>query len=269
VTVKNENKQVFRILIVSQAEIIMCQKELHRVYELRDLIEDRTSPNAYFQDFDNSIRDESTKKQVWLAREKELQGVDLTSWEFLKNEALPYLVKRNPSGRGWQQLITILNQARAYNYLRSIGCSSVRFIPKATQKGVETPDLEGTLGTLKVLCEVKTINVSDEEALSRRMGTAGTTTNRLEPGFFNKLKSDLIKANQQMDAYCSGTHKKQIAYVVINFDDLLAEYKEDYYQQIDRYLAHNSFPGIEIVFHNQKTCFHKFIAMTSAKVFNE
>ena len=178
-------------------------------------------------------------------------------------------MKRDPSGRGWQQLITILNQARAYNYLRGIACSSVRFIPKATQKRVETPDLEGTLGTLKVLCEVKTINVSDEEVLSRRNGTAGTTTDRLEPGFFNKLKSNLRKANQQMEAYCRGTHTKRIAYVVINFDDLLAEYKEDYYQQIDRYLADNSFPGIEIVFHNQKTCFHKSIAMTSATVFNE
>ena len=129
-------------------------------------------------------------------------------------------MKRDPSGRGWQQLITILNQARAYNYLRGIACSSVRFIPKATQKRVETPDLEGTLGTSKVLCEVKTINVSDEEVLSRRNGTAGTTTDRLEPGFFNKLKSDLRKANQQMEAYCRGTHTKRIAYVVINFDDL-------------------------------------------------
>src|SRR4030042_4873803 len=121
-------------------------------------------------------------------------------------------MKPEPSGRGWQQLITILNQARAYNYLRGIGCSSVRFIPKATQKGVEPPDLEGTLCTLKVLCEVKTINVSEEEALLRRNGTVGTTTNRLETGFFNKLKSDLMKANQQMDAYCCGTYKKQIEY---------------------------------------------------------
>ena len=252
---------------VSQAENNMYRIELQRVYELRDLIEDSASPNAYFQDFDNSIGGDSTKKQVWLAREKELQGLDLTSWDFLKNEALPYLVKRDLSGRGWQQLITILNQARAYNYLRGIGCSSVRFIPKATQKCVETPDLEGTLCTLKVLCEVKTINVSDREALARRNGTVRKTTDRLEPGFFNKLKSDLIKASKQMEVYCRDA--KRIAYVVINFDDLLAEYKEDYYQQIDRYLAGNSFPGIEIVFYNQKTCFHKSIDMKSATVFNE
>ena len=247
----------------------MYRKKLPRVYELRDLIEDPTSPSAYFQDFDNSIRDESTKKRAWLAREDELQGLDLTSWEFLKNEALPYLMKRDPSGRGWQQLITILNQARAYNYLMGIGCSNVRFIPKATQKGVETPDLEGVIGTLNVLCEVKTINVSDVEALSRRNGTVGKTICQLESGFFNKLSSDLKKAKQQMEAYCCGTHIKRIAYVIINFDDLLAEYKADYFQQIDRYLADNSFPGIEIVLHNQKTCFHKSITMTSATVFNE
>ena len=247
----------------------MFRKELSRVYELLDLVEDPSAPSAYVQDFDNSIRNEPLKKQVWLAREQELQGLDPASWEFLKKEVRPHLTKRDPKGRGWQQLITILNQAAAYNFLRVIGYSKVQFIPRATQTRAETPDLQGELGCLKVLCEVKTINVSDDEAVARQNATTRTRADRLEPGFFEKLMSDLKKAKAQMDAYDDGTNARRIAYIVINFDDLLGEYKELYYRQIDRYLAENLVPGIEVVLHNQKTCFHKSIAMTSATVFNE
>lgn len=259
-------------LCVSLTGLTMFRKELPRVHELRDLIEDPSAPCAYFRDFDNSIRDEPLEKETWLAREHELQGLDVDSWEFLKNEASPYLTRKNPNGRGWQQLITILNQARAYNFLKGIGCSRVQFIPRATLKRVETPDLQGEPDCLKVLCEVKTINASEGEVSARRNGTVRTITNELEPGFFNKLMSEasgLKKAKRQMETYDGGTNVRRIAYVVINFDDLLAEYKECYYQQIDRYLTENPLPGTEIVFHNQKTCFHKPITMTSALIFNE
>jgi len=47
-----------------------------------------------------------------LAREREFQRLDDAAWEFLKDEALPYLSARDRKGRGWEQLISILNQAR-------------------------------------------------------------------------------------------------------------------------------------------------------------
>jgi hypothetical protein len=247
----------------------MFREELPRVQELRDLIEDPAAPSSYFQGFDNSIRDEPSKKQVWLARETQLCGLDGDSWEFLKTEALPYLTKADPKTRGWQQLVTILNQAFAYNFLKGMGCSNVRLIPRADQKGVESPDLEGELSGVKVLCEVKTLNISDEESIARSDAIGRTITDRLEPGFFSKLISVLKKAKKQIDAYDSGPNLRRIAYVVVNFNDLLGEYKKRYYQQIDDYLAANVIPGIEVVFHNQMTCFHTSISMTHATVVNE
>jgi hypothetical protein len=114
----------------------MSRAEMPRVYELCDLIADRSSPSSYFQDFDRSVASEAEKKRVWLAREREFQRLDDAAWGFLKNEALPYLCARDSKGRGWEQLISILNQARAYNYLVDRGCSDVRFVERA---GLDAP----------------------------------------------------------------------------------------------------------------------------------
>lgn len=54
----------------------MSREELPRVYELRDPINDPTATGAYFQDFDNSIRDEPSKKQAWLVWDQEFQRLD-------------------------------------------------------------------------------------------------------------------------------------------------------------------------------------------------
>ena len=245
----------------------MFRKELPRVYELRDQIEARGSPSAYFQDFDHSLRDQPSKMRAFRALEDELQGLDPASWEFLRKEALPYLTTRDET-RGWQQLFDILNQARAYNFLKTIGCSSVRFIPACSRDGEKTPDLQGVLDFIKTLCEVKTINISREEAMARDGGIVREIQAQLGQGFFNKLMSDLTQAKEQLEARDPSKVARRIAYIIINFDDFLAEYKERYFQQIDQYLSDNAVPGMEIVFHNQATPFHKIITMKSATVFN-
>lgn len=53
------------------------------------------------------------------------------------------------------------------------------------------------------------------------------------------------------------------------FDDFWGEYKAGYFEQIDQHLADNPVPGLEIVFHNQRTCFHVSVAMRHAAVINE
>jgi hypothetical protein len=138
----------------------MSRAETPRVYELCDLIADRSRPPSYFQDFDRSVASEPEKKRVWLAREREFQRLDDVAWGFLKDEARPYLNARDSRGRGWEQLISILNQTRAYNYLVDRGCSNVRFIERAKEQNRETPDFEAELGGARVVCEVKTLNAS-------------------------------------------------------------------------------------------------------------
>jgi len=241
--------------------------EMPRVYEIRDLVLDPANPSAYFRNFDNSVRDESSKKLVWLAREEEFQRLDDKSWQFLKDEALPYLMARDAK-RGWQQLIAILNQARAHNYLIDRGCVNVRFIPRSKTEGEETPDIEGTIDRTKVLCEVKTLSISDVEADRRKTGGVGSTVRSLEQGFFRKLTSDLCKAERQMKSY-AGEGTVRIAFVIPNFDDFFGEYKAGYYEQIDQYLSSRPIPSLEVVFYNQKTAFHCQVVMRNALVINE
>jgi hypothetical protein len=248
----------------------MFRNELPRVYELIDLTENLHEPCAYFHNFESSYCDEASKREVWQNREKQLQALDLNSWKVLKHKASSYLTKPDyVKGGWWHQLIEALNEARGYNYLKSIGCSNIKFIPSAIINGVETPDLKGELNNFSILCEVKTINISDEEAYTRRSGGCRTITDQLGDGFLNKLASDLLKAQRQMKAYDDGENVRRIAYVIIDFDDLLGEYKEDYFYEIDRFLADKVPPNIEVVFHNQKTCFHKPITLSAATIFNE
>jgi len=247
----------------------MFRKEMPRVYELRDLIENPATPSAYFQDFDNSLRDEPSKKKTWLAREREFQRLDGHSWHQLKDEARPYLAARDVKGRGWEQLISILNQARAHNYLIDKGCSDVRFIPRAKKQGQKTPDLTGELNGKTIICEVKTINSSAVEVEKRQTGRAGLTTSVLDAGFFAKFDSTLRCATNQLSSYDREQSATHIVFVVINFDEWPGQYKSAYYSQIDCHLACNVVSGREIVFYNQRTAYHADVTMSHALVINE
>ena len=210
-------------------------------------------------------------KQAWLAYDREFQRLDATSWQHLKDDARPNLTEFDrKKGRGQEQLMSILNHARAYNYLVDQGCSQVRFVSRAKKPGQETPDLEGELNGRKVLCEVKTFHISEDEVARQQAGSGGSTTNLLDEKFFyGKLKPTLCKAQSQMESYDGSDNAKRFAFMVVNFDDPGGEYKAEYFAQIDRWLAVDLFPGIDIVFYNQRTTFHKHVFMRHAHVINE
>lgn len=248
----------------------MFRREFPRMYELRDKIGSPDSLNIFWKNLDNVLQD-ATKMIVCRPYEDALQALDSTEWEFLKAEASVYLTKWDEeNGRGQQQLIDILNQAKAYRFLlNKIGCSDIHFIPRSKINGIKTPDLEGCLGEIKVICEVKTINISDDEVIARSSIRSINRQRRLDKGFFDKLRHDLIKANKQIECYNAGKASRSIVYIIPNFDNFWGEYKEDYFKQIDQYLCENVIHGIEIVFHNQRTAFHMSIIMKYATVVNE
>jgi hypothetical protein len=222
------------------------RKQLPRIYELRDLLPTPMPPGAYFRNLDASLAEIPQKLKQYRDIENDLAGLDDSAWSFLKTEVVPRLTAPDPV-RGWQSVFDILNQAKAYNYLKREGCLNVELIRSSSVKGLQTPDLKADLGSTLVLCEVKTVNISKNEADRRYSGGVGSTTDRVEQGFFNKLTSDLAKAKGQMLAYDSGNVAKKIVYVIVNFDDNLHEYADRYQTQIDQYVAGNPVPGLEIV----------------------
>jgi hypothetical protein len=226
----------------------MYRKQLPRVYELRDMAQSPPSAEAYFSDFDNKLQENPVRLKHFRDIEAELQGLDASAWSYLKAQLAPLLAVRIEK-RGWQALFDKLNEAKGYNHLVSIGCTNIEFIPVSSVNGQRTPDLQGALAGERVLCEVKTINMSEVEATRRTSGAVGSITLQLPDGFFRKLTSDIETAKSQMAAYDVDNSIRRIVYIVVNFDDNRHQYADDYSAQIDSFIVAKSMPQIEIVFH--------------------
>lgn len=235
--------------------------ELQRISQLRDYSISLKSPKAYFPVDDDKLTNPH-KRPFFVALERELQGLDDEAWESLKGEALPRLKSPHPT-RGWQELFDTLNEAKGYNHLVRLGCTGIKFVPRATTKNVQTPDLRGFAGTTQVLCEVKTINVSDDEANRLATGGVGTTQRYLEQPFLDKLSSTIGKAATQLLAFDKDLNSRRIVYVVFNFDDRIHEYADEYQQQIGAFLATISRPDVEVVA-EIKPAFHSVMRTASA-----
>jgi hypothetical protein len=145
-------------------------------------------------------------------------------------------------------LFDILGQADAYKYLRDIGCSEIRFIPRSDKEGRRTPDLEGLFETRRLLCEVKTINISDAEIRARSELAARGIERELDRGFFRKLQDDIIEAKTQLYLFDETGKARLVVYICIYFDAWAGYFKEAYFRQIDQYLKANPIPEIEVAF---------------------
>ena len=222
----------------------MFRSRLPRLYELRDLIPDLASPDAYFPaDFETRLMGEPSPLSVFDCWEKKLQFLDEEAWKALKNEAAPYLTRRDPRRR-WRQLFDILGQVDAYRHLRNIGCSRIRFIPRSATR---TPDLEGTLDSGRVLCEVKTINISDAEVDARGKVTSATISSQLDDRFIRKLDLAIATAKDQLHTYDPTGDARHLVYCNIKFDDWVGYYETYYWRQLDQHLSDHP-PGVEVVF---------------------
>ena len=226
----------------------MYRNRLQRIFELRDSLADNSSPNVYFQDYENLMATNSVALKHFLDIESDLTRLDTGAWNHLKKDVMPLFATRNPK-RGWQAAFDKLNQAKAYGYLVDLDCTRVEFIPESSAKGRKTPDLQGWLGEKHVLCEVKTINISEDEANARSKPTARTIDTQLPHMFFEKLVNTLEVADQQMRCYDPDDNARRIAYLILNnFDDILHEYVEPYQAQLRVFVARVPIPGVEIFF---------------------
>jgi hypothetical protein len=219
------------------------REHLRRLYELRD--ENPLSPNSYFQNFEKTL-DNKVARKVFCDVEAQLQGLDASAWNFLKQELAPLLATKDPQ-RGWEPLFNKLNQAKAYNYLARIGCQNIEFIPCSPKKNRKSPDLRAAVSTRKVLCEVKTINISRDEANARTHYLARGIMIRLDDGFFRKFQADMEHAWHQMATYCSDDNTQRIVYFILNFDDMLHECVDGYTRQIEQYLEQHPVSTLKVV----------------------
>jgi hypothetical protein len=222
----------------------MSRAEFPRIYELIDGLKEPRSRNAYFQNFDVSIRNSPVKWKVFADVEAQLAGLKLNAWNDYKLR-VGSLFENRHAERGWQAALNELHEANAYNYLTKLGCTSVEFVPRTEAR---TPDLRATLGKRVVLCEVKTINRSRDAVTAQRAQRAQTLQAELPDAFFNKLAATVRKADEQMAAYSNARDIKRIVYIVVQFDDWLHEQLPKYLDQMRQRVWDYLLPSLEIVF---------------------
>lgn len=235
------------------------RSQLPRFFELKDLLIDPFCADSYFQDFEQHLADRACFA-TFARWEGELQSLDTEAWGSLKSKASYYVSHGNKNGRAWQQLFDVLGEALAYNYLRRIArCTKVRFIDQSDKR---TPDLEGILDHERILCEVKTINISEDEVGARRtVAAVRQTSNQLGEGFFRKLDSDIRSAKDQLQTYDATSESQHLVYFNVCFDDFFALYEVDYLQQIEQHLLKHP-PEIKVIVNSD-------VSETEARVLGE
>ena len=245
------------------------RRELTRVFELKDAVSDPSHPDAYFQDFGKSLQENTQKLDAFRKIEAVLSVLDGEAWKVLKGAASAHLSQPSRhKGRGWQALFDALSEARGYAYLHKTGCTDIHFVAR---RDGPTPDIEATKDGRRVLCEVKTINISDDEAGRRRLFYTGTpvasrTPTELGLPYLSKLSKTLANAVRQLNAADPTSAARRIVFAVLNFDDWVGDYYPAYFREIDAYLVAHPVEGVELVFCLPNNLFGRTFEMRTATV---
>ena len=251
----------------------LLRDRLPRVFALKETLADPLHPDACFQNFASSLSTNQQKLDAFLRFERLFKRLDNPGWHDLKARAAHQLMAKDPI-RGWQALFDTLGEAKGFVYLQKLGCTGVKFIPRPVKakKMAKTPDLEAVQGGRTVLCEVKTINISQDEAQSRNRtyrgdSIAAEVSSRVGDPFLWKVRSKIDEAVEQLDAQDPRREARRIVFTVVHFDDWVGDYQVEYFEQIDEALLKSPVFGAELVFSPASNFFKPIPQMKSATVF--
>jgi len=243
---------------------------LPRIFELMDAMSDPDHEHSYFRDFEKKLALPTGKLDAITKLEGQLALLEEDAWLDLMPRAAGHAISRQPDqGRGWQELFDDFSEARAYGFLRRSGASDLRFIPRGPSK---TPDLSGMMHEGPVLCEVKTVNISDDQAernvrLSKGEIVSVGAWTTVKEGLLAKIGEGITDALGQLSTYDPKKQSRWIVFFALNFDDFLNEYVDRYMQQIDDYLADHPCSEAELVFALRSNPFERALTMRFAAVY--
>lgn len=221
---------------------MQAQHPLERLRELVAAAADARRPTSYARRFGDFSATHHIKQKMLEAYERDLLALDVESWRMLKAAAIKRLIHNKK--RGWEPLFGILNEAKAFTYLRALGCTDIQIIPHSYAH--KTPDLRAELRGTLVLCEVKTIHMSDDARMICAAHSAPQSRRCLSEQFLHrKLTAALRAAKAQLDAFPSRAARK-LAYVVLNPEESLNEYDDDYAPQLKAFLKEFPLEGVEV-----------------------
>ncbi|MCA0201227.1 MAG: hypothetical protein LCH56_10350 [Proteobacteria bacterium] len=208
-----------------------------RVKELVGAAQDARQPNSYARTFDSFVAASMVAREILAVYEQDLAILDDDAWRAMKAAAAKRLVRNK--AKGWEPLFDLLNEAKAYGYLRALGCANIQMIPPSYDR--KTPDLKAEIDGGLLLCEVKTINMSDDERTVRDAGPVSLS----EEFMRGKLTWTLRAAKAQLDAF-SSTAARKLIYLVFNPDESLHGYADDYSLQLHAFLTASPLEDIDV-----------------------
>ncbi len=204
------------------------QREFPRLYELFER-SSQSDPDNYF-----SVIEPPRSKMATASYKKwdeRLALLDADSRANLLSRAAPYVTRRDTvSGRHWSALFDVLNEAKCYEYLLDEGYTAVRFVDRASRR---TPDLIGQSSLGSALCEVKTINVSDEDIAGR--GTVQSAYYGIPLGLQRQLSLVYATACEQLRSVPLNGPLRRVCYFCLSMD-LSVALAPPNKQELDAYL---------------------------------
>jgi hypothetical protein len=216
--------------------------ELGRVRELLAAAEDARKPASYARSFENALAANAIDRRVLTEYERDLAILDAEFWQGLKAGAIKRLLRNTQ--KSWEPLFDILSEAKAYAYLAALGCTGIQMIPRSYD--FKTPDLRAELNGALVLCEVKTINMSDDERTVPVAESSSPPRRRLSEKFLKgKLTWTLRAAKAQLDAFPAATARK-LVYLIFTPDESWNDYADDYAAQLRAFLKGLPLGDVEV-----------------------
>lgn len=188
------------------------------VTELAESV-DRTLPGHYFANFEADLA--SSGARQWYERlEADLGALTEEARLSLVRKCRPYMcTTRGP--RGWDQLISTLEERKGYMFLQMLGCDNIRFLPEGNDP---TPDIAADSVEGPVALEVRTLQRSDEAL--RHIYIAGSgkgqprfraVPTRYASALGDKFKRTLDEAALQLAGF-GGPASRRIAYLILEAD---------------------------------------------------
>ena len=222
----------------------MCRDYFPRVFELSDLLPKPVQAGLALPALDHTLL-EPGKHEYFRMREVDLKGLDDAAWAAIKEKLRHWPKARTHKQRILEPLYELLNEVKGLNYLKSIGCSNVRFVRVSSRQNEKTPDLVAERGRHRVLCDVKTINRSESEVERARTGGVATSPETVPDELIAKIRKTAGSAKTQMISYDPGGTAQKIVYFVVNYDE--PEYRCEYKAQLKHEFTINPVNSIEVI----------------------
>ena len=208
---------------------------MNRVRDLISAIRAANPSDPFFFNFEPSLKTHPLKRGYYDSYEAAFSYLDDSSWTNLRSKAVAHFHESRPKQvKG--PLFDQLNDAFAYRWLVNRGFSQVTVLPEDRHATQRSPDISFYCSGKQFACDVKTLNVSNNELDRRRAPPKyydwSTTFRELHPTFFKKIDDAVANGTEQIRTRC----ENGLVFILVHSDDYLSTFYREHRVRIASHL---------------------------------